>query len=773
MKNCFRCAIGFLFLVLVSQLAANGNIILKKDYLEYAKTAAEDYWQNYDADIKSWADRIDLKYVFGYNPPGNPLSYAYVAAHLYNITGDEKYTSRVRSVLVDYGKFKNYYPKDFWKNRPSYEKGVPALANFFTIAYYIKAYSLLKDVGILSKSDIKIIEQNIAESCNHQLRMQEWGAMNRGVLRADTFYPAALTMPEHPDAAKWKMIAKSILDDCYANWEIEDASLYNAVYEYALTSLIDFLNDQRYWNAAVTRYKMQFYSRLLAPHGMIPDYGDAHLYSNWNRFLPVFEKAAAEYNDPEIKYTATRIAQTFWDFAAEQKSIWLATVAIDCYRWADDNIVPKEPPQKSELVLDDVVGKKVVFRTGYKPTDSYLLLNFKDEGNSGFLSREYLRQSIPVEEEKMTHGHADENSIPLLMVDGSLLLHDGGYRDYMPSGEFGAYRADYFHNRVVVRKNKFFKGQQQGMARYSTKDSVAVTGQNILDFVRNSGAYRPVRTELIDFLTTEDFDYCRTRLTDDKLNYQYDRIISWVKPLNIFVVFDVVKFLEDDYYTAVNFWHTRKILSQGKNYFDTQYDSLQSYAFPTNLSLLIFFPDGNKNGRTIGTEHEQRYFQQERAIHQSLSQYFFSEDLAAFTTVLIPHKKDSDLMQLLNNISMVEVDRSPHAVGVKIKSADKTYFVCSKLDRQIDLHHKDERPRYDYEHGKVKYENFETDGHQLFAVMEGKQLKYISVYCVKMVYKNKTLFEQLPVLFGLQYTDGIDRAAVGKLRYWQDEVKVE
>ena len=68
--------------------------------------------------------------------------------------------------------------------------------------------------------------------------------------------------------------------------------------------------------------------------------------------------------------------------------------------------------------------------------------------------RDYLRDSIPVEEEKMTHGHADENSIVLLMSGGSVLLRDGGYRDYMPSGPFGAYRQDYFHNRLVVRPEK-------------------------------------------------------------------------------------------------------------------------------------------------------------------------------------------------------------------------------------------------------------------------------------------------------------------------------
>ena len=83
--------------------------------------------------------------------------------------------------------------------------------------------------------------------------------------------------------------------------------------------------------------------------------------------------------------------------------------------------------------------------------------------------RDYLRDSLPVEEEKMTHGHADENSIVSLMSGGSILLRDGGYRDYMPSGPFGAYRQDYFHNRLVIRPEKIFMGQSKGDLRYARR----------------------------------------------------------------------------------------------------------------------------------------------------------------------------------------------------------------------------------------------------------------------------------------------------------------
>ncbi|MBN1542312.1 hypothetical protein JW992_09220 [candidate division KSB1 bacterium] len=774
MKKKIRISAAVLGLVLLSSLYAQAEPVSRNDYLTYATQAAKAYWQTYDESIKAWADRIDVKWVFGYNPPGDPLSFCYVSANLYRITGEEKYALWAKKVLVEYGSFRDYYPSDFWSHKIGYEQGLPALSNFFTAPQYLKAFHILKGTKYLSKKEIETIIDNIAGSMNSQVRFQEWGAMNRAILRAENFIIAASVLPDHPDAKTWRAIGESILDDCWGAWQIEDAAHYNPIYLYSLISLVDFLGRDDYWNLAVTRYIMQFYTRLLAPHGMIPDFGDADLYGNWHRWPPILEHAASAYGDAEIKYAVNRIVSTHWDLEAEKKSMWLATIAMDCYRWASDEIQPQEPPQHSEKVLDDMVGKKIVFRDGYEPQDTYLLLNYKDEGQAGFLSRDYLRKTICVEEEKMTHGHSDENDITLFMTDGCVLLHDGGYRDYMPSGPFGAYRADYFHNRVVMRKDKLFKGQEAGLFRYSSPDSSAVKGQNVLDFIRNSGAYRETVTELIDFLRSDDFDYSRTRATYVDLKTQHDRIVTWVKPLNIFVVFDAVQFLQPDYYTTVNIWHTRQVLQQGDSYFLTHYDSLGRHALPTHKALLIVFPQGDDGGRMIGTDPEKRYYQDEIAIHQSLSRWHYAGEQAIFTTVLVPtDAQGSDIRSMVESIKMVDVDRKLGAVGVKIKSDGKTYYVCSKLDRDMDLHHLDRRPQYDYEHGKVRYDDFETDGHQFHAIIDGKKLDYQSIYTVKIAYKDRVLFEQPPADYGLQFEDGIDKPGVGKLRYWRDSVLIQ
>ncbi|MCK5740012.1 hypothetical protein KAH55_12545, partial [bacterium] len=656
-------------LLLGSAVTAHAEMqpVQASEYLAYAINASEDFYQHFDEDLAAWKERIQALESTFPNAPSNHVSMAAVNAYLYQATGEQKYADRSRRYLVEIGDYLKFYDLKKLAQQRQFKNVIPPVGNLFVTPNYIKAFLVMRDTGQLTAKDKKTIINNIAVSCDWAIDWQEWGAMNRGILRGETFYLAWLAAPNHPSAQKWKMVAETTLKDCWGTWEIEDAAHYNAIYLYSLFSVIEYtdeasiFNEKAFFNEAVTRYSMQFYTRLFAPCGMVPDFGDAYMFSNWQRWALIFEKGAAMYHDPEIKYAATRLVRTQWQFTPEKRhSSHLAQIAMDCYRNADFELHPVEPPQKSEIVLDDLVGKKIVFRDGYEPNDTYMLVNFKDEGDAGFLSREHLRWSIPVEEEKMTHGHSDENDITMLMSGGNILLHDGGYREYMPSGIFGAFRADYFHNRTVIRKEKMFLGQKAGEERYGHQNPVP--GQSLIDFVRNSGGYQPTHTELIDFLSTPDFDYSRTRLTQPKRDYQYDRIVTWIKPLNVFVVFDVVKFLEDDYYTLANFWHTRKILAQGDNYFVTQYDSLRNKEFPTDKALLTYFPQGTDGGRLVGTDPERRYWQNEIAIHQSLSGHYHAGTTRHFVTVLAPIDANNQHPEkLLENIQLLKVDKDPQA----------------------------------------------------------------------------------------------------------------
>jgi hypothetical protein len=420
--------------------------------------------------------------------------------------------------------------------------------------------------------------------------------------------------------------------------------------------------------------------------------------------------------------------------------------------------------------MEDMVGKKIVFRNGWDPKSAYMLLNYRDEGDGGLLYRDYLRDAIPVEEEKMTHGHADENSICLLMDQGSILLNDGGYRDFLPSGYFGSYRQDYFHNRLCVRSEKIWFGQKSGEYRYSMSDYPAIKPQPVLDFLHNAGSYRRVRTQKIDFLTFPDIDYSRTRLTDDQLGYEWDRVIAWVKDPDFYVVFDILKSRSEQYFTGVNMWHSRKIVAQGPNWFDTQYDSLQTKALDPSRNLLILFP--KTHYRFYQTEQANRHYQKEMAIAEYTGQFFELGQHIAFVTVLIPHASAESPEKWIKAVEYTSSEKEEDGVSVKITLGDRIIRVGAKCDMKMDLVRDYERPKYTWEAGRIKYEDMETNADFFFTDQKGSQLAFTVVNLTKALYKDKILFEQPSSYFGLNFDGSPDASRTGKARLWRDMINI-
>lgn len=738
-------------------------------YLQFAHASADWTWSHYDSLTAVWKKNLDPDYIFGYNPPGGLLEMATIYSYLYEMEGDPGYAERAKKVLLTYGDFRKEYPEAAARRRTEYEDGVPALPNMFTAMRYIRPYETLKRLGYLSIAEQKKIGAIIAESMDFILRTQEWGAMNRGILRAECLAWAIRAVPDHPHTKTWRMLETSIGADNWGNWEIEDASLYNAVWLYSLLGYADALGKiDELFRTPEMYYNAQYFLHLICPDGMIPDFGDSNWHSNWDRFLVFFEAAAKGYNDPHLKWAATIIANQFIDFN-NIKNSGLAYMLLDCYRFGADHIAAEPPAELSEEVLEDIVGKKIVFRNGWQPHSTYLLLNYRDEGEGGRIFRDYLRDTIPVEEEKMTHGHADENSIPLLMKGGSILLHDGGYRDYMPSGPFGAYRQDYFHNRLCVRQEKIWLGQQQGEYRYQMRD--AVPGQSLLDFLHNAGSYRQVRTQKIDFISLPDFDYSRTRLIDDRLGYEWDRIITYVKAPELFVVFDVFKAGVEEFFTAANLWHTRKIVARGDHWYDTAYDSLRTLALPTEENLLIMFPQTHY--RLEGIEREKRYYQDEWVIYQMTGQHFELGQHIGFITALIPHSAREAPQLWLDKIKLMKTEPEEAALAVEIQGGNKQFIIGVKRDLRRDMVRDWRRPKYTYESGRIAYGDWETNGDFLFVVTEGKKLSYTAVNLTKIKFKDQWLLDPRPALYGLAFDGSPDAPGVGKLRYWRDMVEIK
>ncbi len=743
--------------------------VKRAEYLDYARQTAQWAWNNYDTLISRWKDSFDPENVFGYRPPGGLLEMAVIFAHLYEKEKNPDYAQHAKKVLLTYRDFRSIYPQWATERRADYDKAPPVLPDFFTVMRYIRAYEILKPYGLFSPEETALIADCITDSMAYLLKTQEWGPMNRTALRAESLAWAVRALPEHPQASRWEMLRKALGDDNWGSWEIEDATIYHAVwlyalcgYAYARNSLAELFQTPEMYTYA------QYFLHLMSPAGMIPDFGDAHWNSNWNRYLVYFETAAAQYQNPEMKWAAARIARNFIDFA-QPRNLGLAFIMLDCYLWGDDTVPVQAPQSLSQEVMEDMVGKKIVFRDGWENDSTYLLLNYRDEGDGGLNFRDYLRDTIPVEEEKMTHGHADENSLVLLMSGGSVLLHDGGYRDYMPSGPFGQYRQDYFHNRLCVRPEKIFMGQKQGEYRYSVREAVA--GQNILDFLHNAGSYRPVRTQKVDFISLPDFDYSRTRLTDDKLGYTWDRVITYVKDPELFVVFDIFKALSEDFFTLSNLWHTRKIISQGDHWYDTVYDCIQQQELPEKKHLLVFFP--LTHFRLEGVEPEKRHAQDEWVIHQTTAQHFELGETVGLVTVLIPHAANEPPESWLKGIRMLPVEHPQAGLGVRIDTPGKSTYVAVKNDLRMDMVRDWRRPRYTYDSGKITYGEFETNGDYLFATLQREQLDYTIVNLTKALYAQQVLVDVEEGFFGLAFDASPDQGGKGKLRYWRDSARVE
>lgn len=767
--TCFsRYGIGMLLAIMVTFSLSAQTPIPRKQFVDYARTSADWVWDKQDSLISAWRSSIDPQDIFGYRSPGHLLEMAAIYATLYEMEGKKRYAERTRQVLLTYGDFRKEFPVAEARRKADYPDGLPALPDFFTTMRFIRSYDILNKKGFLTSTESKQIEETIAHSLVFLLRTQEWGAMNRAALRAEALAWAVRAIPNNPIINDLRTAENAILSDNWGQWEIEDASLYHAVWLYALIGAADAREEMdELFRLPEMYYYAHYFLNLMSPIGMIPDYGDAMRQVNWNRWMIFFEAAAKAYNDPQMKWAATVIENQYLDLS-NPRSVGLGYMLLDCVRYGTESIKPVKPTSGSAEVMEDIVGKKIVYRDGWDKNSTYMLYNYRDEGDGGLLFRNYLRDVIPVEEEKMTHGHADENSISLLMEDGDMLLTDAGYRDFLPSGYFGSYRQDYFHNRLCVRNEKIWFGQEAGEYRYSMGDYPAVDPQPVLDFLHNAGSYRRVRTQKVDFLTFPDVDYSRTKLIDDQMGYEWDRVVTWVKDPGLYVVFDILKSRSEQYFTGVNMWHSRKIVSQGENWFDTQYDTLDSKALNPNKNLLIYFP--RNHYRFYQTTEANRNYQQEMAIAEYTGQYFELGQHIGYVTVLVPHQSSESPQKWLDAIEFVGSEEENDGLSVKITLGNRTIRVGAKCNLKMDMVRDYERPKYSWESGKIRFEDVQTNADFFYTDLTGNELNFTVVNLTKAYYRNQLLFEQPSSYFGLNFDGQPDASRTGKARLWRDRV---
>jgi len=725
---------------------------VREQYLSLARQAFEGGLTSIPAQVEQWKETWQPAPEWGYQPPGGPPYYARLAGSLYHLTGEERYARTAIEWMARHHEYKAFFPAEMHGVRPDYAGGIPTLTDFFQMSFFGEAYLFVKDSPSLTPAERDRIEASIAEGAEYVFYFPEWGPMNRAMLRAYSLLLAAKALPDHPNAAKWDKMARVLAADSWGKWEEEDAQIYHPVWLISLVRYADALGDRSLFDHPTVRYYFDYFTHLLDPSGMVPDFGDARWHANWSWYVALLERAATEYGRDEYRWAARRIFSAMQEELGPTVGIGDGMNLADAYRWSDDRVTVVPPPAVSEEVMEDQVGKKIVFRDGWDADANYLLLNYRDEGPYARMARDYLRNTIPVEEEKMHHGHSDENSIVLMMSGGSVLLNDAGYRPMMPSGPSGEFRADYYHNRLVYRTGKRGRGQE------------------LWDFLRNSGAYRSVQTDKIEFWTADDFDVSRTRLTDGRDGIQHDRVITWLKHENVYVVFDIVKFLETDFFTLSTLWHATTVLDQGEDYFVTAVDVIRGREMPRNTALRIDFPQ--RGIRQQGTFEIERNLEPAAAIYQTLSSHYYQGQIETFVTVLAPVPRDNPSASPVTAIRLLEPAQLRAGIGVVLEMDSEDVYVCAKTDLMRDILAANVRPRYTFESGRVTYGPFATDASFFFARTGGDGLQWAGTHLVGAYFQDQELFVAPPNTFTLEPDDWNTGFGAGKYRYWEGTVQL-
>ena len=479
--------------------------ITKNDYLEVIKDTEKNIWNAYEEEYEKWqesdpATRSQNSPEIKYGSGGK------FDALLYSVTGEKKFAERARKLLLQ------------------------SNAGDHTVATIHR----IEKSGVLSKADLNILKEKIVKSANRVVEYwTEWGAMNHSTNHVVNLLTSIMQfLPDHPDYPRWKQKRDINLSSSWGLWSIEDSQNYIPIWLKPMMEYAEMVGKEKeFYAIPMTKYYFDYFVQMMTPDGEIPEFGDGGSGAayGWPWYVAVLEKGASIYRDGRMKWAARRIFQRNVKSARDYKEFGFHFNynMVEAYLWADDSIPEEVPTGGSRLVLEDYVGKKIVFRSGWNPNATYLFLNYLEDAPFGVDGKEHIINTINVEAEKNHHGQADENAISLLMKDGSMLLTGSGYRETSSTGPDGQFRADTYKNKLVVR------------------NGVADSQMRLLPYLLDGGRYRFVKTKLMHFRTFKEVDISRTRLIDKERGYQWDRLINYLKGREWFVFYDIVKILKD------------------------------------------------------------------------------------------------------------------------------------------------------------------------------------------------------------------------------------
>ena len=702
--------------------------ITKEDYLNVIKEVEAQLWENYVGSLEEWRNSDPA--IRSKEPPKPHFHWARSSGLLYMVTGEKKYAEHALEILLE----------------------MPPGGNYYTI----QVLRQIESSGLLNDQHLKVIEKKIIDGTEYPMDYWvEWGAMNHCTNHIVNCLTATMQfLPDHSDFNRWKQKRDINLSGSWGLWSIEDSQIYIPVWIKPMMQYAELDGrEKELYAMPMTKYYFDYLVQLMTPGGQIAEFGDGRYGRGytWDWMISVLEKGASIYRDGRMKWAAHRLFQTHVK-AMGHKS---GTEFVEAYLWADDSIQEALPTDKSRLVLEDYVGKKVVFRSGWDANATYLFLNFMDDASFGVDGKEFLINTINVETEKNHHGHADENAICQLMKDGSVLLYESSYRETSSTGPDGQFRADVFHNKLVVRKG------------------LADSNWRLMPFLLDGGRYKFVNTKLMHFRCFKEVDISRTRLTHAEMGYQWDRLINYVKGREWFIIFDMVKVLKDGNYTLANLFYTQTISGFDTNnpiWFDTYYRTIAGEPNKDDTWLLIYFPEAASF--RVGAEQLRNNSQTEWAIYNAKADSFEAGDALVFTTLLVPHPKNSDPQTIVAELSKIDIYHNGNGYGLKLPEKNGYLQFNAMLDLEAEYLKDNVRPRYNFESGRAEYGNLVTDARYCYLHQKGKELFYSFFNASKLILNGQVVFEAPGMIHG-QDDGSYHRYGVPKWMAWEDKVALK
>jgi hypothetical protein len=655
--------------------------------------------------------KIDVGYVWNLS----------AMTHLHALTGDDRLLVWAREGLL-------------WLTASAHVDGAaptPLLGSFRHLTPFCEAFMYLQQHGRLTAAESAAISAQISASVATHYDYTDFGTNNRALIDAAGFYFAATAVPDSPEAARWRTYGESLAADSWNAWSIEDASIYQPFWLTYTLVLADFLHrTPEHMKAVTTRFYFDVPKLLLMPNDMLPDWGDGDWTHMWSWNVANLVRAGSYYREGEYLDAARRLYAAHIGFFQGLHDGDLYCVAL-ALRWLDP-AVPFVPlvQQKSAEVIDDLVSKKITFRSAH---GDYALINYRDEGPYARYQREYQNATIYAPEEKPHHGHADESAFDLLMADRTVLLADGGYVARLGDG----WRADFFHNRVVARTG--FPAES-----------------DIFDYLRMDTTYHPVTTEKIHFGTFGSLDYARIRLVDRERGYTGDRITLFAPESGLYIVVDSLLIDEPGQKVFCNTWHPDKILKQGANYVVSWPDRIpirkEYWPNPHNKELLIQFLD-NRDKVTL-TKEIGRRFNRSQAFYQYLKGYYYKGQRLTFVTVLRPHAPGTFQESMLDDVKILPGEHDDgRTLGLAFSLGGDRVTVGLKLDQTIGLTNRRGGPKFDFRTGSVNYGALSTDADFAFVRQKPGGTREIGlIYGCTLSYAGQALFDmplnRHPGMFG-------------------------